>query len=400
MIIYNEEKKELIIPTGIGNIDNTIYYDEGFTDGYSSGRTDGYHEGYGIGYGNGFDDGFTDGHESGFTDGHESGFTDGHESGFTDGYASGYTDGVSNSSLYESGYTIGYNSGFRDGYDYGYNEGYESGFTEGYNSANTRSLTLYFDVNAQTDLPSNLRINGHDYEIKYWQWGTSAWGKSYLIIEADVVESAFTECYFEAKHFNEEFEIYSLTISGWDADILSVQTSKLSDNRWSANLTTQPFSLDLFEMGHLIGFTDGFNSASTKYQKAVYFKLSLGRRVPSLVTIHQEVYINGRLSPDSIVDNDGDAYVHMSAYTPDDQINTLEFDMRYFAGGAPMGEFSGPLLINGINEAQIVSQDIKENRISTLVSDYRYTLNFNNDPIYDYESYQLGLEACQNNENQ
>lgn len=87
MIIYNEEKKELIIPTGIGNIDNTIYYDEGFTDGYSSGRTDGYHEGYG----NGYQRGFTDGYASGFTDGHNSGFTDGYTSGFTDGYRSATT---------------------------------------------------------------------------------------------------------------------------------------------------------------------------------------------------------------------------------------------------------------------------------------------------------------------
>ena len=201
MIIYEEDKKTLIIPTGIGNIDNTIYYDDGFVDGYGSGRTDGFAEGQENVRGKLCDMLFTlDGNFTGITktfpsDGYEGAkkiditdngygakkYSDGYGNGFDDGHSSGYTDG------YENGFDDGHSSGFTDGYSSGFTDGYSSGFTDGYNSGKTVitefKFTYWNNIFSYIDVVS-MKINGVESPIK----GASVWfqgGPSFLALSGE-----------------------------------------------------------------------------------------------------------------------------------------------------------------------------------------------------------------------
>lgn len=222
MIIYNEEKKELIIPTGIGNIDNTIYYDEGFTDGYSSGRTDGYHEGYGNGYNNGRQDVLDSltspaiyygadweglgtinpeppslgmrsvkvhaqeygnaKYNEGYNQGFNGGFTEGYANGFTDGYANGWNDG------HESGYTDGYASGFTDGYASGFTDGYASGLT--FIPQTTYEFVFPIEsIVAHTHDGNEVIINGVESDVCQIE---VSWMPNAIIVSASTSDSALT----------------------------------------------------------------------------------------------------------------------------------------------------------------------------------------------------------------
>lgn len=123
MIVYEENTKRIVVPSGLGNLTGLMeaeaqaMYNSGRTDGYNEGVEDGksiqdrkltdsvtfnengeYDADYGykkviVDVDKQWDEGFEVGYESGNTDGYASGYTEGYASGYTDGYTSGYTDG-------------------------------------------------------------------------------------------------------------------------------------------------------------------------------------------------------------------------------------------------------------------------------------------------------------------
>lgn len=96
MVIYNREKEELIIPTGLGNLDNEIPFNEGYQSGYTEGNAAGRQEGYDNGYENGHNDGYNQGYEEGEDNGYANGHQDGVESGYTQGFGEGQQVGFEN----------------------------------------------------------------------------------------------------------------------------------------------------------------------------------------------------------------------------------------------------------------------------------------------------------------
>lgn len=96
MVIYNREKEELIIPTGLGNLDNEIPFNEGYQSGYTAGNAAGRQEGYDNGYENGHNDGYNQGYEEGEDNGYANGHQDGVESGYTQGFGEGQQVGFEN----------------------------------------------------------------------------------------------------------------------------------------------------------------------------------------------------------------------------------------------------------------------------------------------------------------
>lgn len=96
MVIYNREKEELIIPTGLGNLDNEIPFNEGYQSGYTEGNAVGRREGYDNGYENGHNDGYNQGYEEGEDNGYANGHQDGVESGYTQGFGEGQQVGFEN----------------------------------------------------------------------------------------------------------------------------------------------------------------------------------------------------------------------------------------------------------------------------------------------------------------
>lgn len=349
MIIYNEEKKELIIPTGIGNIDNTIYYDEGFTDGYSSGRTDGYHEGYG----NGYQRGFTDGYASGFTDGHNSGFTDGYTSGFTDGYRSATTVPVEMVLVYN-----------------------------------------FDDPDTMHPISClNIQLNGMDVQYEYDSASHLYWAYAHLQVpeyDISVISSVTIDFLTNAEESSNSKTYKTITINGTDATIISYNIISLGEER-KYRITYNIEPVDITKYG--LGFIDGWNSA---HSKTIEFTLYKNEIIFAYIN-DAHMYINGIRVP-IVADNKWfqgrPSYIKLSGQTDFTTITSFEYVANI--GGA-LPDYWDNIEINGVPITPI-SQYCE--RIGDDLQTWHYSFYFDNAPVYDKRSYEAGLAACQNNENQ
>ena len=326
MVIFSREKEELIIPTGLGNLDNEIPFNEGYQSGYTAGNAAGRQEGYDNGYENGHNDGYTQGYGEGQDAGFENGkanqkskmviltaIENGHyerEDGYSEvnvnvqsnlyvGQATNFwstvpEDGVV-AYLPSSGYD-GFSQflvDFKNVHNDGLKDGFASGYTSGYTDGQlVKNLRIDGNVNTETGIQSvwytqAYAFNGirrepfpiigeedvnHDGRIskyhigKVYYFGVSGIQQSLETITTLDLELAFTRK--EDVMSTPSAEQLNITIN----DIPIVINSSTKELIWSAE-TEQQIPQVIYRY-HLrikpltpteygIGFSDGYTSGYT-----------------------------------------------------------------------------------------------------------------------------------------
>lgn len=197
MIIYERDKKELIVPAtfaggGDSNCGPAIEkaYEEGWNEGYASGTSEcsgctlqegGYFAPLWPETPTGIVDVLPDEGYDGFSkfsvnDGaalwsfHAAGLETGREEGFAEGQASGYADG--------------YEQGERYGHDIGFDEGFSSGYTQGYEDGSGAPAHVSFLMGLSgTVVIDEDEVIDSDHSIWVFIGSFGALGENYVVID-------------------------------------------------------------------------------------------------------------------------------------------------------------------------------------------------------------------------
>lgn len=277
MVIYEENTKRIVVPSGLGNLTGLMEAEAQAM--YNSGRTDGYNEG--IEDGKSMQDRkLTDSvtfNENGEYDADygykkvivdvDNQWDEGYESGYTDGYASGSTD---RSEAIENA--------FESGYTNGYTEGYESGFTDGIVSATT--IPVEFVLVYNFDDPDTMhplraldfKLNGHSVEYEYDAASHLYWAYVHAkvsLYEVSVITSVTIDfvTHVPYEESSSSMTYKAITINGTDRNIISYSLTSINQGAdYRIEYTIEPVPISEFQIGYASGYTNGYASGYTDGQ--------------------------------------------------------------------------------------------------------------------------------------
>lgn len=396
MIVYEENTKRIVIPSGLGNLTGLMEAEAQAM--YNSGRTDGYNEG--VEDGKSMQDRkLTDSvtfNENGEYDADygykkvivdvDNQWDEGYESGYTDGYASGYTDGLPK-------------------YDYTMRITYPMEKDGSY---------LLWEM---CGMRAPFRLNGKEYpytfEHDHDPW-TQPVNNNYIFIKAEGVNGngPFISVDMEPYFLNRPVEGGSryptpdemtITFGGVPMTVTAWTMGEYDDEYYGRyyqpyHIECEPLSLDQYEIGfsdgYASGYTDGYPSGYTAANEECK-KKAVALKVTKWEVIFGSIN-NTTLSINGIpVDNCGDAgwfqgnpsFIEISGITKESAVTNVQFSYRVI-GGIPQ-TWDTTAYINGV-EAEILSQNcVVDGEI------YTYTMTFGDVPIVDREAYAQGYAAGQ-----
>lgn len=309
MVIFSREKEELIIPTGLGNLDNEIPFNEGYQSGYTEGNAAGRQEGYDNGYENGHNDGYTQGYGEGQDVGFENGkanqkskmviltaIENGHyerEDGYNEvnvnvqpKLQSDYEltlDGTETAGQIQIVPGEGYD-GIVQGTVY-YSQAYEKQWNDGYASGNsvamTLTMTLNFDEQEGCDLATpfnhgliSAKFNGVDVRADidattsiWWDYLNVFVPKS-IVPSITEIELVYKSPYSEdtvcgVNPFSEiTVDEIKYNILNYDLKYLGKDSTSPHRDIWKLTYATAPIPVTDWYKGYTSGYTDGAASVS------------------------------------------------------------------------------------------------------------------------------------------
>ena len=163
--------------------------------------------------------------------------------------------------------------------------------------------------------------------------------------------------------------------------------------------------------GYASGLTVGFESGITVGVQRKQITIRLEKSGLTIwgaleSTYDNAIVVNGNRSEYCYVVDKGfggnPSFIEMSGFSQDTVITTIELyvDWRYIALDSAPQSWDSTAYLNGLPYT-IVSQSCEPfGTVGDGEYPYKYTLNFNNAGLYDKASYDAGLAACQNSENQ
>lgn len=233
MVIYEENTKRIVIPSGLGNLTGLMEAEAQAM--YNSGRTDGYNEG--VEDGKSIQD-------------------------------RKLTDSVTFNENGEYDADYGYKKVIVD-VDNQWDEGYESGYTDGIVSATT--IPVEFVLVYNFDDPDTMhplqaldfKLNGHSVEYEYDSASHLYWAYVHAkvsLYEVSVITSVTidfaTNVPYEESSSSMTYK--AITINGTDRNIISYSLTSINQGfDYRIEYTIEPVPISEFQIGYASGYTDG-----------------------------------------------------------------------------------------------------------------------------------------------